>query len=912
MLNESQLEDLYKRLDLSELCRQIINEIRSKEPLRRVSSSFGNVSGSYPSKKMGWTIQFESRTVELPAIELFYEYNSDVIEYWDQAYKFTLKVKSSSGKNCTIAHVPDFFIIKENSVIFEEWKPETKLEELAVKYPDRYMIGEDSQWHNFYAEEFAKKLGIDYRLRSNREIDWVKYRNLKYLRGYIDKKYVVSESIAVELITTVTSNPGITFAQLRSQVNSANSDDINALIAEGKIYVDLSAVTLTEQDKVHTFRDQSTSSAYSIAFNLPTTNIINSITNICEKPGSTVIWDGKVFTVATKGDKNIYLRGEEGLVSLTNSEFETLVHLEEIKGISQEKPQSDYQEEITKIFLQASPNALELALRRYSILQAYFQGESSEESIPIRTLRFWKSKYKQSESTYGCGLIGLIDKRKGNSTSRYSDEAWKIIDKVIEDNYENFKQKNALSVYNMLKTVWLEKQVSGQIIEDIPSQKTFYLRLKKHGDYKQIKKRRGTRAAYKKLPPRWMLEMTTPRHGDRPFEIVHIDHTQLDIEIICPRTGKNLGRPWVTAMMDGYSRRILAVYITFDPPSYRSCMMILRICVQRFGRLPETIIVDNGKEFKSIYFDTLLARFETTKMHRPPDMPRFSSIIERWFSTNNTQFINNLRGNTQIMKYVRLVKKENNPKNLAVWTLDEFYDYFANGYCYGFYDQKEHPALEGLSPEQAFISGLLNSGSRPHQRIQYDEQFRILTLPSTSKGTAKVQPVTGVRINYLDYWSVETSKFRQASVEGKEVPVRYDPFDWAIAYAYVGGIWVRCVASNYVKHQGYSERQVMIASEILRQKRKLYNASTRNDASGIVEILQSAEKYEELALQCQRDLAATDVRNIIENKADTQLQTFTATDTFSNEDTDSKLEIDNNDNDDLDTIEPYSSEELWL
>ncbi|NJL60663.1 MAG: hypothetical protein HC903_01060 [Methylacidiphilales bacterium] len=144
------------------------------------------------------------------------------------------------------------------------------------------MIGEDSQWHNFYAEEFAKKLGIDYRLRSNREIDWVKYRNLKYLRGYIDKKYIVSESIALELIATVTLNPGITFAQLRSQVNSANSDDINALIAEGKIYVDLSTVTLTEQEKVHTFRDQSTYSAYSIAFNLATTNVINSVTNICE------------------------------------------------------------------------------------------------------------------------------------------------------------------------------------------------------------------------------------------------------------------------------------------------------------------------------------------------------------------------------------------------------------------------------------------------------------------------------------------------------------------------------------------------------------------------------------------------------------------------------------------------------
>lgn len=34
---------------------------------------------------------------------------------------------------------------------------------------------------------------------------------------------------------------------------------------------------------------------------------------------------------------------------------------------------------------------------------------------------------------------------------------------------------------------------------------------------------------------------------------------------------------------------------------------VLRICVQRFSRLPETIVVDGGAEFGSTYFETLLA-----------------------------------------------------------------------------------------------------------------------------------------------------------------------------------------------------------------------------------------------------------------------------------------------------------------
>ncbi len=38
-------------------------------------------------------------------------------------------------------------------------------------------------------------------------------------------------------------------------------------------------------------------------------------------------------------------------------------------------------------------------------------------------------------------------------------------------------------------------------------------------------------------------------------------------------TGKPLGKPWVTFLVDAFSRRILSAYLTFDPPSYRSCMM---------------------------------------------------------------------------------------------------------------------------------------------------------------------------------------------------------------------------------------------------------------------------------------------------------------------------------------------------
>jgi hypothetical protein len=97
--------------------------------------------------------------------------------------------------------------------------------------------------------------------------------------------------------------------------------------------------------------------------------------------------------------------------------------------------------------------------------------------------------------------------------------------------------------------------------------------------------------------------------------------------------------------------------------------MILRDCVRHHGRLPQTIVVDGGPEFESTYFETLLARYECTKKTRPPAKARFGSVCERLFGTTNTQFIHNLRGNTQIMRNVRQVTKSNEPVGQAAWTL---------------------------------------------------------------------------------------------------------------------------------------------------------------------------------------------------------------------------------------------------
>ena len=103
----------------SKTTTEVITDIRNAPPARRVKSRIGNVSGRYPSRKMGVTIQFESHTVELAGIYQM-EYDSDVLEYYDQPPSIKLNYKSKNERNVGVWHTPDFFVLRQEEAGWEE------------------------------------------------------------------------------------------------------------------------------------------------------------------------------------------------------------------------------------------------------------------------------------------------------------------------------------------------------------------------------------------------------------------------------------------------------------------------------------------------------------------------------------------------------------------------------------------------------------------------------------------------------------------------------------------------------------------------------------------------------------------------------------------------------------------------
>jgi putative transposase len=120
-----------QHLGLSPETEALIASIRSSRPVRRVSGRAGNITGRYPSPKMGVSIQFESERVELWAIYGM-ERDEDVLEFYEQSSRIPLSYRARSGHRTTQWHTPDFFVLRRESAGWEEWKQASSLETLAT------------------------------------------------------------------------------------------------------------------------------------------------------------------------------------------------------------------------------------------------------------------------------------------------------------------------------------------------------------------------------------------------------------------------------------------------------------------------------------------------------------------------------------------------------------------------------------------------------------------------------------------------------------------------------------------------------------------------------------------------------------------------------------------------------------
>jgi hypothetical protein len=156
-----------------------------------------------------------------------------VLEYFDQPPTIKLDYENLDGRRMGVLHTADYFVIRRDSAGWEECKTEDELIQLSRKNPNRYTLN-GTRWMCPPGDVHATALGLYYRVRSSRDIDWAFQRNIQFLEDYLRVEISVPDKARELVLACVGASPGMSMEELFELTATAVSrDDIYAMIAAG-------------------------------------------------------------------------------------------------------------------------------------------------------------------------------------------------------------------------------------------------------------------------------------------------------------------------------------------------------------------------------------------------------------------------------------------------------------------------------------------------------------------------------------------------------------------------------------------------------------------------------------------------------------------------------------------------------
>jgi putative transposase len=155
---------------------------------------------------------------------------------------------------------------------------------------------------------------------------------------------------------------------------------------------------------------------------------------------------------------------------------------------------------------------------------------------------------------------------------------------------------------------------------------------------------REGREAYRR-----MYEISGRFEATHRNEIWQSDHHLCDILVLNTETGK-YERPWITLIIDDYSRCIMGFHISFEANSRTIALAFHHALLSKVEAewvqhgLPKMVYADNGKDYVSDHIRQVCMHFSITLKHHEPHLPRSKGKVERFFRTLEEQCIRYLDG----------------------------------------------------------------------------------------------------------------------------------------------------------------------------------------------------------------------------------------------------------------------------
>ncbi|OLQ81705.1 integrase [Photobacterium proteolyticum] len=294
----------------------------------------------------------------------------------------------------------------------------------------------------------------------------------------------------------------------------------------------------------------------------------------------------------------------------------------------------------------------EINLKNIEPLRVKLQlAESRQIPSSITIYRWWLS-YRKS----GFNVTSLAPKikQRGNRATKVPEVVSGFMDKAIEQ-VISVEQINVNNAFRRVRRKVRQYNLTHNTLHKYPSYEAIRKRVKKLTPYEKLAAKKGERVAKREFRRMGKKILT-----ESILERVEIDHTWLDLFAVHEKYRVPIGRPYLTQLVDCYSKAVIGFYLGFEPPSYMSVALALKNAIKRKDQLlsqypsvqkdwvcygiPDLLVTDNGKEFLSADFiracDSLFINVHQNKVDTPDNKPH----TERQYGTTNTSLLNDLPG----------------------------------------------------------------------------------------------------------------------------------------------------------------------------------------------------------------------------------------------------------------------------
>lgn len=287
---------------------------------------------------------------------------------------------------------------------------------------------------------------------------------------------------------------------------------------------------------------------------------------------------------------------------------------------------------------------MEDAHRKYEIIKpllsqpkrskAAVREVAEKHGVGVSTLYHWLQEFER----IGRVSVFVRRSRKDKGSNKLSPEIEGVLADCIKVHYLTKQKKKASKVIREMGILCRKLNLEP------PHANTIRSRIKKLNAYEKKKAREGSKAArdaYAQIKGRFP-------GADYPLAVVQVDHTLVDIILVDDRFRLPIGRPWLTLLVDVFSRMVLGFYISFDPPGNLSLGLCLSQAflpkeqwLAKFDittpwpcwGLPRTIHADNAKEFRGKMLTAACKEYGIDLEWRPVATPHYGAHIERLLGT---------------------------------------------------------------------------------------------------------------------------------------------------------------------------------------------------------------------------------------------------------------------------------------